>query len=1094
MPLERSPKKNSLDAEFSTQTDAQKTPEIDIHSENQGAVPKKITRSVTASRNQKEREYDPSMSIFIFEADNLVHFCTKFSSLPIDELTVPLLKSYREDIDEYYAEVKRAYRNVSLAEDGELPPTFKLVARNKMELCQDRAHNVKAQISDLMDVQMAQMCETSRLAEKPPFPVKEQENTFMCLNVPPCDTETFSGGYEEWPSFRDMFTAVYINHPKLTPAQKLYHLRYKTTGKAGALVKQYGLCGENFTLAWNALKSRYENKRILVDKQIKTLLTLSQVHFENSEALQTLQNSINNSLSVLNSQGVPTENWDPILVYICSSKLPQETLSLWEQSLSSRKDLPTWEQMNEFLTKRYEVVERLHGMKHIKPGFVQNRSHNRTQNFYVESNTTNPCPMCEGNHPLRFCFEFKKLSVRDKYKVVRENQLCENCFSFSHLRSDCSSQNTCAVCHRNHHSLLHVTTHNDQSQQEKNVSQASNRQTLRRSRKPQNPKETRNPTAQGNHNTSQTPTNATDNSQSPANTYSPQVQSMHTVNEGKTLLPTALVLIENFGVLHKVRALIDQGSQKTFITSKVQNRLRLPTRKAQYEISGMGGKLIQNSSHICSVKLVSPKNRKSIDTQAIVLPQLTRLLPTFTIEKPDWNQFAMLDLADPNCFQQAQIDMIIGSDLIPQIMLSGIHRNICGGLLAQNTIFGWIISGPITYEVSVFSTQVEEVSNELLSTQLRQFWEQEELYHPVPISEEDIACEDYYQRTTYREPDGRYVVRLPFKSSFPNLHALGQSRSYAYSQLISMEKNLARKGNLKAIYDEILEEYLTMDHMEPTSSQEIASDSKYFSFYLPHHAVVRPDKTTTKVRVVFNGSRNTSSGYSLNDVLHVGPALQPDLMALILRWRLYQFVYNGDIEKMYRQIRVHQDDQEFQRILFRRPHNSEVQDFRLKTVTFGVNCAPFLAIRTLQQLAKDSRNRFPLAEQVLLRDTYVDDILSGSHTIPDAVNKLSEVIKTLASAGFPLRKITANNPKILEKIPKSDLLDSDFLKFESTSSTKTLGMRWNALSDTFSYSVAPINATKTATKRQISSTIAKLFDPAGWVLARMNPTKLVLQS
>ncbi|XP_036319996.1 uncharacterized protein LOC118734377 [Rhagoletis pomonella] len=190
----------------------------------------------------------------------------------------------------------------------------------------------------------------------------------------------------------------------------------------------------------------------------------------------------------------------------------------------------------------------------------------------------------------------------------------------------------------------------------------------------------------------------------------------------------------------------------------------------------------------------------------------------------------MLDLPDPNCFQQAQIDMIIGSDLIPQIMLSGIHRNICESLLTQNTKFGWIISGPITCEVSVFSTQVEEVSNELLSTQLRQFWEQEELYHPAPISEEDIACEDYYQRTTYREPDGRYVGRLPFKSSFPNLHALGQSRSYAYSQLISMEKNLARKGNIKAIYDEIFEEYLTMDHMEPTSSQEIASDSKYFSF------------------------------------------------------------------------------------------------------------------------------------------------------------------------------------------------------------------------------------------------------------------------
>lgn len=117
--------------------------------------------------------------------------------------------------------------------------------------------------------------------------------------------------------------------------------------------------------------------------------------------------------------------------------------------------------------------------------------------------------------------------------------------------------------------------------------------------------------------------------------------------------------------------------------------------------------------------------------------------------------------------------------------------------------------------------------------------------------------------------------------------------------------------------------------------------------------------------------------HSLNDVLYTGLVLQNDLMVVILNWRLYKFVFNGDIEKMYHQILVDEKDQDYQRIIFRRTPSSLIQDFKLKTVTFGVNCAPYLAIRTLHQLAEDLKSSFPLAHNILLRETYVDDVLSG---------------------------------------------------------------------------------------------------------------------
>ncbi|XP_017469876.1 PREDICTED: uncharacterized protein LOC108361691 [Rhagoletis zephyria] len=292
--------------------------------------------------------------------------------------------------------------------------------------------------------------------------------------------------------------------------------------------------------------------------------------------------------------------------------------------------------------------------------------------------------------------------------------------------------------------------------------------------------------------------------------------------------------------------------------------------------------VVQNSRKMCEVTLCSADRAHKIKTQAIMLPQLTHFLPTSNISHINLEEIKQLRLADPNCFTPNKIDMVIGSDLIPRIILQGLQQNISGSLIAQNTIFGWILSGPIQERISTFTTQVTEPQEESLNSLLKKFWDEEEF------------CEDLYQRTT--TADGRYMVKLPIKPEFPDPMALGHSRLAAQQQYISIERTVEKKPGLCKRYSEVLEEYITMDHMEPTSSQEVIKDGKYFSFYLPHHAVIKPDSKTTKVRVVFNASRISHSGNSLNDVLYTGPTLQNDSMLIILRWRLYKFVFNGDIE------------------------------------------------------------------------------------------------------------------------------------------------------------------------------------------------------
>lgn len=987
---------------------------------------------------------------FIFDSDDLVTFCSEFDNSSFEELTDSLLEVNLQDLNDRWGQTQKSYRALCSVKDEDVDREFIESARGKFTACTRSFHKCKAKI---MDLQKSLVVPHASLSGDGNQDFNSFDQSFDCIKVPPCDTELFYGGYEEWPAFRDMFTALYIERPRMSPVQKLYYLRLKVKGQAAGIVKKYKLCAENFELAWQALRSRYENRRILVDNQIKILLNLKQITSESSEALQDIQSNINDSLAALKSQNIPIDDWDPIIVYLCSTKLPHETLSLWEQSLKSHKDLPKWSEMNSFLSNRYEVVERLNSIQGVKTGF--HRKQNLEVNtFNTESSSQYSCRICNQSHALKSCPEFKNLDPQSRNEFVSKNKICLNCLSYTHLRKDCTSKYTCTYCKRNHHSLLHF------------------------------PK---------SRSTYESPDNRPSTS-AQAQTSS-HFSCMNRTPSENTLLPTAIVNIEIQGEMFKARAFLDQGSEKTFISKKLQHRLMLPTKSKSFQIRGIGGNVVGNSNALCELTLFSPKFNIRISIEAIVVPKITRLMPSFSISPTTFpfDDIKDFDLADPDFHSPAHVDMLLGSNVIPNILLDGV-KNVCSSLLAQSTIFGWIISGPLsTVTTSTFSIETTETPLDSIGAQLQRFWEQEEIYFKRPLSKEDEFCESLYTKTTTRNSDGRFIVKLPFKSSFPHDFPLGSSRSQALSQYLRAEKSLKSKPDLAETYHRVLNEYLTLNHMKPTSCFEISSFESFKTFYLPHHAVVKPESRSTKVRVVFNASKRTASGNSLNDVLHVGPTLQADLMMLILNWRLYKFVFNGDIEKMYRQILVYNEDSQFQRILFRKNPNGPIEDYALNTVTFGVNCAPYLAIRTLVQLADQSEEMFPQASHILKKETYVDDILSGSHDLQSSLDALSQVIAVLKSAGFPLKKITSNCAEILESVPQDDILDTDFLKFQEMSTTKTLGIQWNALSDCFSYTVEAPEPAQSITKRKILSTVSKLFDPAGWISPVILQAKILLQ-
>jgi len=125
-----------------------------------------------------------------------------------------------------------------------------------------------------------------------------------------------------------------------------------------------------------------------------------------------------------------------------------------------------------------------------------------------------------------------------------------------------------------------------------------------------------------------------------------------------------------------------------------------------------------------------------------------------------------------------------------------------------------------------------------------------------------------------------------------------------------LEKRLSKDPALKQQYANFMHEYIRLGHMEEVPFTMI-EDTHYF---LPHHCVLKPESTTTKLRVVFDGSAKTTTNLSLNDVLATGPATQGDVFTVLLRFRLPRYVFTADIEKMYRQIKIDPADMKYQLI------------------------------------------------------------------------------------------------------------------------------------------------------------------------------------
>lgn len=215
------------------------------------------------------------------------------------------------------------------------------------------------------------------------------------------------------------------------------------------------------------------------------------------------------------------------------------------------------------------------------------------------------------------------------------------------------------------------------------------------------------------------------------------------------------------------------------------------------------------------------------------------------------------------------------------------------------------------------------------------------------------------------------------------------------------------------------------------------------AYYLPHFGV---RKGVDAVRIVFDAAAKFR-GWSLNDAILPGPALQTCLPAILIRFRDGAVAWASEIKAMYSRIRLREEDRRYHRFLWVEEDGSE-STCQMTRMTFGVNCSPYVAIRTTWRAAEDAGAAGSDVLDFIKQSVYVDDVLGSARSTEEAG----------------------------ERSEQEDEHEKHPLTTESAE--RVLGVSWITSRDVLGFRVTQPEE-ETITRVGLTSHVARLFDPQG---------------
>ena len=589
------------------------------------------------------------------------------------------------------------------------------------------------------------------------------------------------------------------------------------------------------------------------------------------------------------------------------------------------------------------------------------------------------------------------------------------------------------------------------------------------------------------------------------------------------ILPTALCLISGQNEKRKTlgRILFDTGASCSVISPEMVRVLNLNVMKVpETPISGTTGS--GNATDCVYINLYERLGGTYVGSIfCLVLPGFDMIFPPVCIDPemdyPDVIQ--EMDLADSFPRETHPIHCLIGQDSLWAFFTGKIYRPKSGpsqrGPIFTETVFGLVLQGsyPILRERFVctsvsanvqldylrdYKTEVPEEEPCCTMDELKNMWSLEhigissrEAYDNALSSDDRFALEHFDKHVRFDKD--HYVVRLCFG---PRSGTPASNYAKALSRLKSVEKMLLKDPKKMEGYKAAIDEYFSRGDAEVAPSFEREGRV----YYLPHHAVIKEDRATTKVRVVFDASAKSANGLSLNDCLLRGPNSNDDLLRIILRFRRHNVPLVGDVAKMYLNIGIEEKDRDFLRFLWRDcDPKKEVQAYRMTKVTFGIRDSAHLATQALLRQAEKHRILYPDVYDVCTEDRWMDDVATGADSADDALNLVQRISEVMRPASFNFRKWMSSNADVISRVPEPDRADvQGVLKSDPTATSnlkKVLGVQWNIYDDTFRFGGfgSEVFPKDNVTKRDMASQIAKLFDPLGLISPYTITGKLLFQ-
>ncbi|GBM06747.1 hypothetical protein AVEN_62991-1 [Araneus ventricosus] len=579
-------------------------------------------------------------------------------------------------------------------------------------------------------------------------------------------------------------------------------------------------------------------------------------------------------------------------------------------------------------------------------------------------------------------------------------------------------------------------------------------------------------------------------------------QVLSTISERKpqcVLLQTCDVKIRNDTKVTRARLLLDNGSMRSFVDKDIACKLKLPViRRESLSVFTFGNKSpIKKTFDVVKIEL---ENREkpdfSVKIEALVTEQISGSdLPPSNLKAEIVQKYLEgFQLAD-SC-SKGKVAVLVGADYYHNIVLGGIRR-LKGQLVATETIFGWCLIGRDSdvRDVSVSLNII--IEEDLISGLIKKFWELESLgiaENEFSDPSNDSVVQRFESEIEYQ--NSRYRVRLPWKSD--KKYILSDNKKVAERRFERLRRRFVRNPELYKSYQAVLHDYLQQKIIELVPN---TCDAERITFYLPHREVVRNDRSSSKFRVVFDASSHDVGEVSLNDCLHIGPNLYPDIFDLLLRFRLHPIAFTADIKQAFLQIEVNEKDRDVSRFLFTDDPtdvSKSPQIYRFTRVLFGVNSSPFMLAATIKHHLRKYQGIYPETSEFLNNSIYVDDIIGGHQNTEDAYHTSTECMHIFREAGMTLHKWQTNSEELRKLWIKEDMVSGDSSQVVEPSGLpfKVLGVSWNKREDSLYFDVQNLVtflSSRVNSKRCLLQAIGRIFDPVGFLGPFVLRVKLLMQ-